>query len=126
MFESWRVMGERQTTRGGYLLLHDGRRALVVPGQSKVVALARHADGYAPDAGPRIKVGAEGVKGAVIRAGIELVANPSAARRSRPRWWLMDLWGGADAHRFGKRRPRAASLGEALQDLLAPRTETGT
>jgi hypothetical protein len=49
-------------------------------------------------------------------------ANPSTATRSRPRWSLMDLWG-ADAHRLGKRWPRAACLGEALQDLLAPRTE---
>ena len=41
--------------------------ALVVPRELEVVALARHADGDAPDAGPGVEPGAERPEGAVVR-----------------------------------------------------------
>jgi hypothetical protein len=47
-----------------------------------------------------------------------MYALPTGAGRVGRSW---TSWG-ADAHRLGKRWPRAASRGEALQDVLAPRT----
>jgi hypothetical protein len=49
--------------------------------------------------------------------GLGSPAKPRAARRS---WRVGRSWatGRVDAHGLGKRRPCAASLGEALQDLL--------
>ena len=48
---------------------HVERRApafLVVPLELEVVALARHADRYSSDAGPRVEPRAESVEGAIV------------------------------------------------------------
>src|SRR5438132_3881772 len=71
-------------------VLHPGRverrtpSLLVVPGELKVVALARHADSDVADAGPGVEPGAQRVS-ARSYEGMEHPAKPSAARRSWPR-----------------------------------------
>jgi hypothetical protein len=57
--------------------------ALVVLSQLKVKALAVHADGDVPDAGPGVEQGAERVERAVVRRQ-EHPAKPTAARSSPP------------------------------------------
>ena len=104
-------------------MLHPGRveggppAPLVVTGELEIVALTRHAGGDRADAGPRSRArnaaprghghttASEARRSRASPRGVGRVGRSRASRRT-------------DAHGFGKRRPRAASLGEALQDLL--------
>src|SRR5438552_8086414 len=93
-------------------VLHPGRverrtpSLLVVPGELKVVALARHADSDVADAGPGVEPGAQRVS-ARSYEGMEHPAKPSAARRSWPRGssTLLDHLVGPPQDRLRDREP---------------------